>query len=335
MRDSEPLYRAEEPFAFWALSRYEAVHAALIDWQAFTTVAEPIPFGGFDSAPTEVLRAGAARAVSPGAFAQLELMARGVVRRLLEDASGTAVFDFVHDLARPFVTEVACELVGVHADDRALAGELAWEQLTCEGPERRRLSRSVEDLLTSGARSAADARFARLVIETGLATGVKLMTSGLLAFDQAPDEWLKVVEGPARMWTAVDEIGRMDPPVPYVTGRNRTDVRYHGSLVPEGSLVFLLLASANRDERVFDEPDVFSVDRKFPKAPLLLGFGDDLCMGASVARLCTRVAFEEMAGICPQFSLAPEGIVPVRLRGTPGYGRVPVALGSPARSQPA
>jgi cytochrome P450 len=74
------------------------------------------------------------------------------------------------------------------------------------------------------------------------------------------------------------------------------EVEWHGTRMPPGSNVALLLGSANRDERAFPEPDRFDPDRD-ARGHLAFGFGPHFCMGAALARLEARVALERLAPV--------------------------------------
>src|SRR5262249_52563006 len=124
---------------------------------------------------------------------------------------------------------------------------------------------------------------------------------------------------------AVDEVLRYTSPSQY-QGRTLTrDVEWYGEAVPRGSRILLLTASANRDEREFEAPDRFEVGRRVPVA---LGFGQGIhfCLGASLARLESRVALEEFALRFPRFEVDEGRCVRVHMSNVHGYESVPFAL---------
>jgi cholest-4-en-3-one 26-monooxygenase len=93
-----------------------------------------------------------------------------------------------------------------------------------------------------------------------------------------------------------------------------TDHVLHGEKLSAGEQLLLMYASANRDERVFDAPDVFDVSRHH-NHHVAFGFGTHFCLGANLARLELRVLFEELMRRLPDFRLAP-GFEP---RFAPGF----------------
>jgi cytochrome P450 len=102
------------------------------------------------------------------------------------------------------------------------------------------------------------------------------------------------------------------------------DVEWHGRPVRKGERILLLTGSANRDEREFDDPDEFRVGRKIPVA---LGFGQGIhfCLGASLARLESRVALEEFSRAFPRYAVDEGRTVRVHMSNVHGYESVPFA----------
>ena len=103
-----------------------------------------------------------------------------------------------------------------------------------------------------------------------------------------------------------------------------TDVELHGTRMTAGEQVLVLFASANRDEREFPEPESFELGRKSERA-LAFGHGIHYCLGAALARLECRVAYEELLTHAPDFELAGGA---ERLRSGPirGFLHLPVAF---------
>ena len=85
-------------------------------------------------------------------------------------------------------------------------------------------------------------------------------------------------------------------------GTSPEDVDLHGQTVPEGSIVMLLPASANRDDRRFPDGDTFDIHRETGQ-PLTFGYGIHLCLGAALARLEGRVALDEVLNRFPTWEV--------------------------------
>jgi cytochrome P450 len=132
-----------------------------------------------------------------------------------------------------------------------------------------------------------------LLFAAGFETTTNLIGNGLLALLDHPDEMQRLRNDPSLMKTAVEELLRWDSPV-QVDGRVAfEDVDLHGETVAAGEQVVTLLGAANRDPRVYDEPDRFDVGR-VAQAPMSFGAGIHYCLGAALARAEGHVVFERL-----------------------------------------
>ncbi|RSO45484.1 cytochrome P450 [Streptomyces sp. WAC 06725] len=122
-----------------------------------------------------------------------------------------------------------------------------------------------------------------------------LITNGLLAMSRHPEQFQLLRQNPAIVGDVVGEALRYDCPI-MLTGRValRSD-RINGIDIPEGSVVTLVLASGNRDERVHPKADRFIADRKPAVMNLAFGAGAHFCLGSSLARLEAEIVFGELA----------------------------------------
>ena len=96
-----------------------------------------------------------------------------------------------------------------------------------------------------------------------------------------------------------------------------------GTTIPKGAYVAPLLASANRDERRFPDPDRFDVARD-TQGHLAFGFGHHFCLGASLARLEGRVALEEIQARLPDYEIEEKGIERVHSSNVRGFAALPL-----------
>jgi cytochrome P450 family 142 subfamily A polypeptide 1 len=135
--------------------------------------------------------------------------------------------------------------------------------------------------------------FLAVLLVAGNETTRNAITGGLAAFTQFPEEKQKLLERPELMELAVDEIVRYVSPVISFSRTVTRDHVLHGRALKEGDKIVMLYQSANRDERVFDSPDRFRVDRD-PNPHLAFGIGPHHCLGANLARLEIKVVFEEL-----------------------------------------
>ena len=93
--------------------------------------------------------------------------------------------------------------------------------------------------------------------------------------------------------------------------------------VPAGFPTILITGSATRDERFYDEPDVFNIERT-PTLALGLGYGIHSCLGAALARMESRIAIEELAKRWPHYEVDEAGLARVQMSNVAGYSNVPV-----------
>ena len=131
-----------------------------------------------------------------------------------------------------------------------------------------------------------------LLLLAGHETTVNLIGSGILALLEHPDQFAKLKAKPALMDSAIEELLRFVNPVQQVAPRYAKEaVDLNGVHVPKGAVVLASVASANRDEMVFDNADQLDVERR-PNKHVAFGFGIHYCLGAPLARLEAKRAFE-------------------------------------------
>jgi cytochrome P450 family 142 subfamily A polypeptide 1 len=135
--------------------------------------------------------------------------------------------------------------------------------------------------------------FLSVLLVAGNETTRNAITGGLKAFSEFPEQKRKVLDNPALLEHAVDEIVRFVSPVISFTRTITKDHELHGKQLKEGQRVILMYQSANRDERVFESPDDFRVDRD-PNPHVGFGIGPHLCLGANLARLEIQIVYEEL-----------------------------------------
>jgi hypothetical protein len=144
--------------------------------------------------------------------------------------------------------------------------------------------------------------FAVLLLIAGNETTTNLIANATVLLDQHPDERVKLVASPGLIGNAIEEFLRFDSPVQALVRTLSQDTCFKGFEIPENSKVYLMLGSANRDPRCVADPSRFDVTRS-PNRHLAFGFGTHFCLGASLARLEARVAFEEMLSRFPEFEV--------------------------------
>jgi cholest-4-en-3-one 26-monooxygenase len=142
-----------------------------------------------------------------------------------------------------------------------------------------------------------------LILIGGDETSRHVMTDGMLALLDHPDQLAILRDNPGAIEVGVEELLRWVSPIKNMSRTVTRDVEMHGRTLHQGDQVVLMYPAANRDPAVFDDPDRFDIGRD-PNPHLAFGFGPHFCMGASLARIELRVMFSEILGRLPDLHLA-------------------------------
>ena len=196
---------------------------------------------------------------------------------------------------------------------------------------RRRAPR--DDLVTALGQAEVDGRpltrgqldaYYLLLLVAGNETTRNLLSGGVLAFSQFPGEWDALAADPGRIPAAVEEMARWVSPVLHMRRTATRDVRLHSDQIRAGQKVVLWFCSANRDERVFADPDRF-IGNRSPNDHLGYGWGVHACLGAHLARLEAGLFLRRLIQRGLRIEVQGE---PARLRSNffRGIKRLPVRL---------
>lgn len=280
------------------------------------------------------LRRAVSAAFTPARIALLEPAITRLTDGLLDrlDAAGPVV-DFIDGFAFPLPVTVIGELLGIPAADRPRFQDLAWDwttvldDLSPEAVARADQAAAVienylgdlaasrranpgDDLLSALVSGpdplpASDVTTtAALLLAAGFETTTSLLANGLTALLAHPDQAALLRADPELAAPAVEELLRYDSPVQILYGRTTTaGVDIAGLRAPEGTRVITLVGAANRDPRVYVDPDRLNIRRDGPP-PLSFGGGVHYCLGAPLARLEGRVAFPRLVNRFPTLRLA-------------------------------
>jgi cholest-4-en-3-one 26-monooxygenase len=145
--------------------------------------------------------------------------------------------------------------------------------------------------------------FFLLLAVAGNETTRNLISGGMLALIQHPEERARVLADPSLLPTCIEELLRWVSPLIHFRRTATRDVHMHGQTIREGDKVVIFYPSANRDERRFVNPETFDVTRT-PNDHLAFGIGEHFCLGANLARLEIKLIFEEMLRRLPDLELA-------------------------------
>jgi len=141
-----------------------------------------------------------------------------------------------------------------------------------------------------------------LLVIAGNETTRNAASGGLLALIENPGEWQRLKGDPGLVESAVEEIVRWTAPVIQFCRTPVEDVEIRGQQIRKGESMCLFYGSANRDEEVFPDGDVFRVDRR-PNPHLAFGIGEHFCLGANLARLELRSIFAQLRERVDQIEL--------------------------------
>jgi cytochrome P450 len=369
LRDEAPLY-ANEKYGFYALSRYDDVEKAFVDWQTYSSAQGSVleiikanidmPPGMFifEDPPDHDLHRGLlSRVFTPRRLAAIEPQVRAYAARTLDPLVGRGGFDFIDDLGAEIPMRTIGMLLGIPEEDQQAIRDHIDEGLRlAEGvmPEPNmaahddtnseyaayiewRAEHPSDDLMTE----LLTARFTdehgaertltrdEILGYIGLLSGAGNETTtrligwaGKLLSDH-PDQRRDLVEHPDVIPNAIEEFLRYEPPSPVQARYVTHDVEHYDQIVPAGSIMVLLNASANRDERQFPDPNRLDVRRKVQRH-MSFGYGLHFCLGAHLARLEARVALEEVLRRFPDWEVDHENAVQARTSTVRGWEKLPV-----------
>jgi cytochrome P450 len=192
-----------------------------------------------------------------------------------------------------------------------LMTELLQAEFEDETGERRTLTR------------AEVLNYVNLIAAAGNETTTRLIgwTGKVLA--EHPEQRARIVEDRTLVPQAIEELLRFEPPSPVQARYVTADVEHHGQVVPAGSTILLLNASANHDERKFPDGERFDIGRKIDHH-LSFGYGIHFCLGAALARLEGRVALDEVLSRFPTWEVDWDNAVQARTSTVRGWETLPV-----------
>ena len=295
---------------------------------------------------------------TPRRVADLEPFIRATATRLLDALVDRGGGDFVKDFSTLLPMEVIFTMLGVPEADRKQLREWMDVSLDRDDASPKLPPRAIEAMMalmqywyqlvtdlrgrpTEGligplldaeivddngvATKLTDGEivgFCSLIGAAGNETVTKLLANAVVLFARHPDQYARILEAPARIPNAVEEALRYSSPAQYQARTVTRDVEWHGRAVPKGARILLLSGSANRDEREFPDPDRFDVSRDIT-LHVALGHGIHFCLGASLARLESRVSLEEFARRFPRYTVDEPHCQRVHMSNVHGYASVP------------
>ena len=275
-------------------------------------------------------------------IARLEDDIRGITQEIMKEAADQRDVEFVHDVTSKLPSRVIGQLMGLPEEDWPLIHQLAERNTSGQDPDivgdnpdmsgtidmamyaiefagKRRAEPPREDLTSVildsdyGGSQMSDIDFGSFFVQlvtAGNDTTKTMLSSGLLALLQHPEQMDELRADPSLVPGAVEEILRWANPLHYFRRTTTTDTELRGVEIPAGAKVAMYYTSANRDEDVFEDSQRFDVHRH-PNPHLSFGISHHFCLGVHLARLEGKVFFDELLATFPNIELTGD---PVRVR---------------------
>jgi cytochrome P450 family 142 subfamily A polypeptide 1 len=302
------------------------------------------------------------RGFTPRRVDEHEPKIRRICGELIDRAIELEKFDFVREVAAPLPMIIIGDMLGVEPEDRdkllRWSDEMILGTSTTATPKAaagaakaaaeyidyaraviadRRSRPPQEDLMSVlvhaeiGGEKLDDDELIQeslLILVGGDETTRHVISGGMNQLLRHPGQRQKLVERPAGIPTAVEEMLRWVTPIQNMCRTATRDVELRGQTIREGERLLLLYPSANRDAAVFEEPFRFDVEREPNDHVAFGGYGAHFCLGAPLARLELRVMFEELTRRLPTLELANDAPLPMRPSNfISGIESMPVTLG--------
>jgi len=278
------------------------------------------------------------KAFTPRMVRDLEARLHTVTDELLDKVCERGEADFVVDIAAELPLVVIAELMGVPYEDRNKMFEWSNSMIGSEDPEYQvapeemgmaamdlygyasalfaaKRAHPSQDLMSALTQVNADGEtlsdmelelFFLLLAVAGNETTRNLISGAMNTFFQYPDQWQMLVDDRSLLPNAVEEMLRFVTPVMCFRRTAMTDVVLGDAEISQGDKVVFFHISANRDAKVFENPDVFDITRTPNPHITFGGGGPHFCLGANLARMEIKVMFEHLLDRMPTITQAGE-----------------------------
>ncbi|MEM7100879.1 MAG: cytochrome P450 [Pseudomonadota bacterium] len=333
-RTHKPIWWAEDVQG-WVLSRYEDVRTVLKEPSSFSselpasraqnTMSLPLLH---DDPPRHTgLRAIVNRSFTSKVMREIESDVEIVVADLLKEVNAGKPVDIAEVLTIPLPVALIAHFMGIpfeRKDDFKRWSDSLTATGTAKTMEERmpdilemmeffrqeipkRRAQPGDDLISKVVAAEVEGEtltenvivgYCQLLLIAGNETTTNLLSNLLYYLADHPNVWGALRSDPDKIDVAVEECLRFSPPVHWINRTVLKDTEFHGQKVAAGESVYTLLASANRDEAHYEDPNNFRLDR--PRSDHhTFGHGIHFCIGAPLARMEARYA---MRGLLERFT---------------------------------
>ena len=345
LREEFPCFWSEEA-NMWVLSRFSDIVAALNDWQTYSSakgnlMTELPNRAGATLGTTDPPRHDRLRGLIQHAFMRRNLEAlsepiREIARQAASALRGRERFDFIADFSSKFTVRVLFAALGLPLGDETMVRDKAVLMVQSDaatrakGPEHiaayawmqdyaakviaERRAHPQNDLISHFSQAEIegdrlDEREVLLTTTTLIMAGVESLGGflAMLALNLAdlPEARQAVVADPELLPDAIEESLRYNTSAQRFRRCLTRDVELHGQRMREGDFVCLAYGSGNRDDRQYPNADVYDLKRK-PRGHLGFGGSVHACLGATIARLGSKIAMEELHKVAPNYRRAED-----------------------------
>ncbi|HJW41135.1 MAG TPA: cytochrome P450 [Rhizomicrobium sp.] len=337
---------------YWSITKFNDIVAVDANHQVFSSQHNivigdnppefaPPMFIASDPPVHDRQRRAASPAVAPTRLADLEVLIRERVGKILDGLPRGETFDWVQHVSIELTTQMLATLFDFPWEDRHLLPY--WSDTTTSsetvGSTAITMQRRQEILLEClqyftrlwHERQAAPPKFdfisllahdpatknmldnpieylgnLMLLIVGGNDTTRNSISGGLLALNQSPDQYDKLRNDPSLVTNMVSEIIRYQTPLAHMRRTALSDVEFKGHKIKKGDRVVMWYVSGNRDEEVIERPYDFIIDRDRARHHVAFGFGIHRCMGNRVAEMQLRILWEEILKRFPRIDVVGE-----------------------------
>ena len=312
----------------------------------------------FEDPPTHTIHRGLlSRMFTPKKVAALEPRIRQFCADALDPLVGSGGFDLVRDFGALMPMRVIGMLLGIPEQDQEAIRDQTDANLRTEPGQPLkhtqafasgdnfgeyidwRVDHPSDDIMTELLNAEFEdetgtrCRLTREQLQTYLAvvagagneTTTRLIGWAGKVLAEHPDQRREIVENRSLVNTAIEELLRFEPPAPHVGRYVARDAEIQGQNVPEGSAILFLVGAANRDDRRFENGDVFDIHRR-SVSHLTFGYGAHFCLGAALARLEGRIALDELLNRFPEWDVDLAGAKIAPTSTVRGWETLPIVV---------
>ncbi|WP_319449651.1 MULTISPECIES: cytochrome P450 [unclassified Mycobacterium] len=301
------------------------------------------------------LRTLVSKGFTPRRIRELESRVTEIAVEHLDAALQSEAFDYVDDFAGKLPMDVISELMGVPKDDRVRIRALAdgvmhrddgVKDVPAEAIQasadlmvyyadmvNQRRANLTDDLTSALVEAEIDGdrltdeeiiAFLFLMVVAGNETTTKLLANAAFWGFKNPDQLAPVFDDHSLVKPWVEETLRYDTSSQILARAVSADMTLYDTVIPEGDVLLLLPGSGNRDDRVFENPDDYRIDREIGSKLLSFGSGAHFCLGAHLARMEAQVALTELFKRISGYEVDEANSVRVHSSSVRGFAHLPI-----------